>query len=153
MKIHIELIEDENDEEIIIKTKDITKEVKDIQKFIQNRLKGVKRLVLYKDEEELFVPVEQILFFETSTDGVYAHTKNDAYVVKLRLYELEKELPDSFMRVSKSTIINLSKIMSLQKNITSSSLVRFMNSVKEVYVSRMYYKELKLRLHERSYYE
>ncbi len=38
MKIHIELIEDENDEEIIIKTKDITKEVKDIQKFIQNRL-------------------------------------------------------------------------------------------------------------------
>ncbi len=93
------------------------------------------------------------MFFETSADGVYAHTKNDAYVVKLRLYELEKELPDSFMRVSKSTIINLSKIMSLQKNITSSSLVRFMNSVKEVYVSRMYYKELKLRLHERSYYE
>ncbi|TDW24700.1 LytTr DNA-binding domain-containing protein [Breznakia blatticola] len=153
MKIHIELIEDDNDEEIVIKTKDITKEIKDIQKFIQNRLKGVKRLVLYKGEEELYVPVENILFFETSEDSVYAHTKNDAYMVKHRLYELEKELPEYFMRVSKSTIINITKVMSIQKNLTSSSLVRFMNSVKEVYVSRMYYKELKLRLHERSYYE
>jgi DNA-binding LytR/AlgR family response regulator len=53
------------------------------------------------------------------------------------------------MRVSKSAILNLNMVYSVEKNITASSLVRFMGTDKLVYVSRIYYKAMKQRLDER----
>ena len=44
-----------------------------------------------------------------------AHTWDDLYQVKYKLYELEEILPGHFMRVSKSTILNLQKIYALHK--------------------------------------
>ena len=58
-------------------------------------------------------------------------------------------LPRNFMRVSKSAILNLNLVYSVEKNITASSLVRFMGTDKIVYVSRIYYKAMKQRLDER----
>ena len=58
-------------------------------------------------------------------------------------------LPRYFMRVSKSAILNLNMVYSVEKNITASSLVRFRGSTKIVYVSRIYYKAMKQRLDER----
>ena len=58
--------------------------------------------------------------------------------------ELENILPNSFLRISKSTIVNIQKIYSLSHSV-SSHLITFQNSHKQVYVSRMYYKVLKER--------
>ncbi len=90
------------------------------------------------------------LFFETEEDAVYGHTEREAYRIKERLYTLEKQLPDSFVRISKSTILNTEKVFSITRNITSSSLVQFTGTHKQVYVSRHYYKNMKERLSERS---
>ena len=49
----------------------------------------------------------------------------------------------------KSTILNINHIYSITRNITSSSLVEFKNTHKKVYVSRSYYKVLKLKLSEK----
>lgn len=52
------------------------------------------------------------------------------------------------------TFLNVNQVYSINKNITSSSIVQFYKSYKQVYVSRNYYKVLKQRLEERrSYYE
>jgi len=69
------------------------------------------------------------------------------------LYELEEMLPNNFVRVSKSTILNVNQIYSINRNLTSSSLVQFYKSYKQVYVSRNYNKILKQRLEERRNYE
>lgn len=53
------------------------------------------------------------------------------------------------MRVSKSTILNLNHIYSITKNLTASSIVEFINTHKQVYISRYYYKPLKCRLEEK----
>lgn len=73
--------------------------------------------------------------------------------IKYRLYELEEILPKYFVRVSKSTILNVNQVYSIDKNITSSSIIKFSKSYKQVYVSRNYYKILKQRLEERRNYE
>lgn len=86
------------------------------------------------------------MFFETSGTSIHAHTSDNFYQVKNKLYELEKILPSNFIRVSKSTIINVKHIYSIEKNITSSSIVQFSNTHKQVYVSRNYYKLLKQRI-------
>ena len=106
-------------------------------------------MVFYKDNTELYIWIDDVLFFETEENLIYAHTLNEVYQVKYRLYELEEILPRSFVRVSKSTILNINHIYSITRNITSSSLVEFKNTHKKVYVSRSYYKVLKLKLSEK----
>lgn len=53
------------------------------------------------------------------------------------------------MRVSKSTILNIKKIYAINKSISSPCLVQFEKTHKEVYISRHYYKPLRLRLEEK----
>ncbi|MDQ0359538.1 LytTR family DNA-binding domain-containing protein [Breznakia pachnodae] len=150
MKILIEIVDDLDEEVVVIKCKEITKDIQMIQKHILNQNSSKKQMVFYKNNEEYYFPIEHIIFFETDGDEVFAHTVDDAYKVKYRLYELEKDLPDTFLRISKSTIINVQQVYSIQKNIAASSRVQFRHSHKEVYVSRMYYKALRFKLQERS---
>lgn len=153
MKVRIEIAENLVEDEIIIKCKQITKTIQNIQKTIIDETSSVPKLTFYKQNEEYYFTLEEILFFETNKDLVYAHTAGDAFRIKFRLYELEDILPHYFIRVSKSTILNTRRILSIEKNLTSASLVQFYKSHKQVYVSRLYYKSLRQRLSERSHYE
>ena len=153
MKIRINLDETLEEEEVVINCREVGPQILAIQKSISNIIGRNQNFVLYQGEKEFYIPLNQILFFETGKEGISAHTKDSMFQTKYRLYELEELLPGNFVRVSKSTILNINNIYSLTKNITSSSLVQFDNSIKEVYVSRSYYKALKNKLEERYSYE
>jgi len=146
MRIKIELENNLEDEEIIIKCSKVDKKILDIEQAISNVIQSEVKLSFLKEGKEYYLPLEDILFFETNDINIYAHTADDTYNVKYRLYELEEILPHNFMRVSKSTILNLEQIYSIERNLTSSSLIQFHKSHKQVYVSRYYYKELRERL-------
>ena len=150
MKVRIEIDDSCAEEEIIIRCNEITEEVRSLQRLISAGASASQQLTLYKGTQEFFMPLRQILFFETSGESVYAHTGDDAFRAKRRLYELEDILPGYFTRVSKSTIINVQHIMSVSRNVTSSSLIQFHKSHKQVYVSRYYYKQLQQKRSERS---
>ncbi|MDL2325417.1 LytTR family transcriptional regulator, partial [Ruminococcaceae bacterium OttesenSCG-928-A16] len=110
-------------------------------------------LVFYKQNQEFYFPLEEVLFFETEGEQVYAHTVGDAYRIKYRLYELEELLPRNFIRVAKSTIVNTAQVYSVTRNLTASSLVHFNGTHKQIYASRHYYKMLREKLNERNNYE
>lgn len=124
-----------------------------LAQHLQEFLQGYTALVFYLDNAEHYLPLGSLLFFETENDNVYAHTKDALYRVKQRLYELEELLPSSFMRISKSAIINVRQIASVQWNLTSTSLIQFFDTHKKIYVSRHYAKPLRLHLQERSQHE
>lgn len=147
MKVTIQLDDSLQENEVIIRCRELDDSVTALQKKISEH-DGKLRLSFFKDNTEFFISLDQVLFFETSGSVIDAHTADDIFQIKLRLYELEDVLPHNFIRVSKSTIINTSKIYSIEKNITSSSLVKFEGSHKQVYVSRSYYKSFKQRLDE-----
>lgn len=95
------------------------------------------------------IELEDILFFETESNGVNAHTRDDIYQVKYRLYELEEILPVHFLRISKSAIINVKEVYSLSKsNLSTTSVAAFSGSYKQVFVSRHYVRQLKEKLTE-----
>ena len=73
---------------------------------------------------------------------MFAHTSNLFFEAGYKLYELEEVLPHKFMRISKSTIVNLDYIYSITRNLTASSVVEFTGSNKSVLVSRGYYRAL-----------
>jgi DNA-binding LytR/AlgR family response regulator len=153
MKVRIEVEEDLVEDEIIIKCRSITNTIQKVQQTISDITSSTQKLSFFKDGKEYYLSLNLILFFETSDNGVYAHTPDDVYKVKYKLYELEEILPRNFLRVSKSTILNINHILSISSSLTSLNTVEFNKSYKRVYVSRFYFKSLKNRLDERRNYE
>lgn len=148
MRIRIEVEEDLDEDEIIIRCGDLTKEIYRIQKILLDEFSKNPQIIFYKDGKDYYIDLEGILFFESYGKAIHSHTRNDFYEVNYKLYELEEILPRNFIRVSKSTIVNTRAISSITREISSSSLLEFQASHKTSYVSRFYYKDLKYRLEE-----
>ena len=148
MKLRIEITDELTENEVIIRCSNIDENVQKLQSFIKDL--GSPKIVFYKGQQEFFLPLEDILFFETEGDRVYAHTINDAFRVKHKLYELEEVLPRNFARASKGTIVNTSRIYAINRQLTSSSQVKFTNTHKQIYISRHYFNELKNKMDKRS---
>lgn len=148
MKIRIEVDEEREEEEVIIRCRRVSEEVLQLEKSLRRAEKEFQSILLYRNKTEYVVPIREIYFFETEGDAVYAHTKRDSFLTAMKLYELEDFLPESFLRISKSTIVNVRYIYSITRNVTASSEVRLMDTHKEVFVSRNYYKLLREKLVE-----
>ena len=153
MKVRIELAENLPEDEVLIRCGRVDEDIRKIQQYILEQAGSGPKITFYKGGEEYYLPLDEILFFETEGDFVYAHTADDAYRIKHRLYELEEMLPRYFARAAKSTIVNILRIRSISRNLASASLIRFEGSHKQVYASRYYYRELRLRMTERGIYE
>lgn len=149
MKIQVEVDNKIKENEVIIRCSKLSEEVKNIQSMLDDMLSNKKRITFYKGDTEYYLSLEEILFFDTEENGICAHTIKNIYNVKYKLYELEELLPGYFMRVSKSTILNTNHIYSITRSLSSSSKVEFQNTHKQVYVSRYYYKPLKIKLLEK----
>lgn len=148
MKVVINVDENCIEDEVVITCRRLDENIMNIQKNINNLNNQSLTLELMKEGKEFYIDVQEILFFETDNDTVMAHTANDIFITKNRLYELEKILPWYFSRISKSAILNVKKVYAITKNLTSSSLVEFRETPKQVYVSRAYYKPLRSKLEE-----
>lgn len=142
----IKIIEDPDlEEDIIIHCRVMTPE---IQKFVEQS--STMTIQASSRGSDVNVDLNDVLFFETEGDAVYVHLNNLSLITRYRLYELEDALPSTFLRISKSTILNSENVSSLERNLTSNRSVQFFDSTKIVYVSRMYYARLKTKLKERS---
>ena len=146
MKVRIELDPQMDEPEMIIRAPRLTEDVACLQQLILEQ--NMTPLTFYKDRSEYFVDVSEILFFETDGEKIYGHTKEEAYEVRQKLYELEEILPIAFCRISKSTIVNAKQIYSIEKSFSGTSTVNFYQTHKQVHVSRHYYQLLKERLKE-----
>ena len=143
LKVKIEIDPDAKDVEVTIRCSEITSEVAQVQKLLSDRETSDPQISFYKDDAEYFLPVSRILFFETGGGTIRAHTADDDFEAKYKLYELEEKLPAYFLRISKSTILNTRRVYSITKNLAGASKVEFQDTYKIVYCSRNYYKALK----------
>lgn len=149
MKIRIELEEELEEDEVVIRCRSLTDEITHIRNAVSAVSEMKQNVMLYKSDTEYYVPIENLLFFETGSGVLNAHTREQVYQAKYRLYELEDILPWYFLRISKSTIINLKEVYSISRsNLSTTSVVSFAASHKQVFVSRHYVKQLKEKLTE-----
>ena len=137
MKIKIEIDESLSEDEVLIRCRGLTEQVTEIQKAVSEVVNTSQKFVFYRGNTEYYL------------DGINAHTRDNIYQTKYKLYELEDLLPGCFMRISKSSIVNTNHIYSISRNLTASSVVAFAGTHKQVYVSRYYYKPLVNKLEEK----
>lgn len=148
MRIRIEIDENSIEEEVIIRCSELNEQVTAMQKALAEIAAGRQQFAFYKGETEYYLSLSDVLFFETEEKGISVHTVDNVYQTRHKLYELEELLPGHFMRVSKSSILNINRIYSITRNI-SACVVQFQNTHKQVYVSRYYFKPLKSKLEEK----
>lgn len=143
MKVTIVDIGPDEEEEIILKCKSLDDDMVELI----NRLKqGGGKLTAYKDGGMFFLEPEDVFYFESVEQKVFAYCRDEVYQMKGKLYQLLNELPGwKFVRVSKSVILNLSKVKSLTPAFSGRYEALLKNGEK-VIISRQYVGSLKERL-------
>lgn len=143
MKITIEELAPGEEEEIIIRCDTMNDE---LMKLVKTMKQGNQKMNLYNEGEIFFLPPEDIYYFESVDQKVFAYGEQSVYETKSKLYELEMELPaKDFLRATKSTIINLNKIKSIAPAF-GGRFEALLRNGERVIISRQYVSDLKEKL-------
>lgn len=107
MKITIEDIQLGEEEQIIVKCHQMTPEILHFLSVI----KSMDALIVYDGGTIHRLMPAKIFYIEAVDNKTFVYTKEKVYESKQKLYELEDALENGdFLRVSKSVILNLSKV-------------------------------------------
>ena len=84
-------------------------------KQIEAESKYLERLVVKTAGRVFFLPTDEIDWIEAEGNYVSVHTSKKAYLIRETISSLESQLdPKKFIRIHRSTIVNLSRIQELQ---------------------------------------
>lgn len=135
--MRIKIDEQENLQEIVvtISCRKVDKEVSDIIKLLKMKNKTISGI---KENEVILVKVFEVLYIESVDKKTFIYTKEDVFQCKEKLYELEEILEkESFIRISKNTIVNLNKVSKIVPDI-SRRLILTLENKEKVIVSRSF---------------
>lgn len=123
-----------------IHVREITEEITRLSEFIQNK----EQVITGTDENERIVVIDEADIVSLHAEKKWCHIYTDKanYSCRKRLYEIENMLSKDYMRISKSIIVNLRKIESVEAVFNGMLLLRMKNGSKE-YVSRTYLPKMK----------
>lgn len=141
MQVEIKIDSSYVDPKAIILTASITDDVSNLVKKLSEDVSQI--ISGYKDDKIEILEQTDLIRIYANSGKVFADTNKGKYVLRLRLYELEKRLPaDQFIRISNSEIIHLKKVSHFDLSFTGTICVKLSNGI-TTYVSRRYVSKLK----------
>ena len=143
MKVTIEEIGRDQDEEIIIRCHEVNDDVLRLLK----RFKNEGNPLLGYDEDKIHrLRLADVYYFEAVDNKVFIYCRDKVFESKQKLYELEEMCEGKkFFRASKSIIINIAKISFVTPSISGRFEAKQDNG-ESVAVSRQYVPLLKRML-------
>ena len=140
-----QLIIDEESEELITarvkKGNDLTAKIETLVK----EYAGESKIVGFTEDETIILEVQEIECVTVIDNKIWAITENGEFLIKSRLYEVEKILPFSFIKINKSSVANINKIKKFISTYSGSVNVEFKSGYTD-YVSRRCLPQVKRRL-------
>lgn len=107
----------------------------------QKEEKKMTSITVKKGDKLVFVKLEEVTHFEADEKYVSVHTDKESHLVEQSLSQLELKLPDYFMRVHRSIIINRNYVYEVQKYFNSRFAIRLNNHKKTSVISGRSYNE------------
>ena len=143
MKITIETPAPDQEDEIILRCRQVDGKLLEL---IQALKTAPEKLTVYQETEIIVLPLKDVYYFEAVDNKVFACCEKQVYEVRKKLYELEETLGGTdFLRISKSIIVDLSKIRSLAPCFSGRLEAKLKNGEK-IIISRQYVPDLKKKL-------
>ena len=140
MKVSVDISTDYKEPYAVIYTDKVTDEVR---RMIDIFSTGETPVTALQNEEDLIVLQPKEIFMVRVEDGdtiIYGEKKK--YRSRKRLYEIGLQLGKQFMQISKTTLINLSYMDSIEPGFSGTLLLKLKNGCTD-YVSRKYLPEFK----------
>lgn len=103
-------------------------------------------LFVQKSEKYLNLNIEDITYLEASGDYTVVSTSDDQFLSSSGISRVESKLnPEKFIRIHRSTIINLDHLKEIEKHFNGGLVVTMKNG-KKFSVSRTYTKKIKEKI-------
>lgn len=139
MRVDIRLSQDVKEPYAVIYTNEITNEICEIADTIN----ASSQIVIANEEEKSIVlSMKEIYMVRIEDTTVWIYCKEKRYVSKKRLCDIEKVLKDGFMRISKTTLVNLKYISYVEPYFNGTMFLVMKNGNKD-YISRKYLPQFK----------
>jgi DNA-binding LytR/AlgR family response regulator len=131
--------------EVIIRGDVAGPEVAELLRKLGTRTGG--KLIVHREEEQFLLDTGEIVYLETAGTRVNVHTKSETYESKQKLYELMEQLGAmNFAQISKSTIVNIDSVKSIQAEFSGNYLIKLKNRNEKLTLSRKFFREFKERI-------
>ena len=102
-------------------------------------------LAVKKGKDITFLDFDEIFMIRVEDKQVIVYTQEDKYSIKKALYQVEESLNPSFVRISKTTIVNIKKIDRVAPSLRGMMFIMLKNGLKDN-ISRKYLPEFKKAL-------
>lgn len=121
--------------------------IEELIQTIKSEGRNFESHIFVQKSEKLFnLAVEEIVYLEASGDYTIITTKGDQFVSSSGIGKLEEMMdPDTFIRVHRSTIINLNYLKEIERHFNGGMVVK-MQSGKNFPVSRTYAKLIRKKV-------
>lgn len=139
MKVKIEISKEYDPAYAVIYTQAVTDEVQRIAEFLE---KDNGPVTVFRDDRIVVLKPEEIYMIRVEDEKTIIYTEYDQYRSRKRLKEVFEQVGNSFMQISKSAVINLKYLDSVEAGFGGTMMIKLKNGCKD-YVSRMYLKNLK----------
>lgn len=146
MKVSINIISSELEEEVIFNVHNVQEKITEAIELLTSSNEVIKHLLGRKEEKYYKVNVDEIFYIESIDRKVFIYTKTQTYEISEKLYVLEEQLSSmNFIRISKSLLLNIDKIHSFYPKL-SGNLEALLTNNEKVIISRRYVANLKNKL-------
>ena len=98
--------------------------------YSQKEDKKMTSITVKKGDKLIFVKLEEVTHFEADEKYVSVHTNKEVHLTEQSLSQLEQKLPDYFLRIHRSIIINRNYVANVQKYFNSRFLIALNNAKK-----------------------
>ena len=102
-------------------------------------------LAVKKGQDIVLLDFEDIFMIRVEEKQTKVYTEDRDYLVKKPLYQIEENLDSNFVRVSKTTIVNLRKIKRVAPSLRGMMFIELKNGLKDN-ISRKYLSDFKQAL-------
>lgn len=98
---------------------------------VNEKPKFLHRILIKEIKRMFFIATAAIYWFEASGDYVMLHTESKSHLLKYGLNELEQKLsPDKFVRIHRSTIINVDFIQEFEPHFNGEYFITLQNKTR-----------------------
>lgn len=145
MKTEIIYVDKAEMEKVILEVMKGHSSLNELMKIIQEESYKEKKILVSKDGNQYQLNCKHINYIESEKEKTKVHTNQKVFISKKRLYELEKELPEEFVRIGKGIILNINQVDYYRPQM-NGLMKAVLRNEEVVFISRKYLREIRNKI-------
>ena len=141
MKLNLFVSRDITEPHADIHTNELTDNITKAMSILESE-ESSDMLAVRKGSDIALLEFSEIYMLRVEDKQVKVYTKNTEYLIKKPLYQVEETLSSDFVRISKTTIVNLKKIERVAPSLKGMMFIQLKNGLKDN-ISRKYLPDFK----------